>query len=391
MLGAGDHVALIKIVRHDFGVVEQREAKIEKLLRGGIDAAQKHSLISNVAKPHLQQFADGLGDKRRHLAGVVDVGVQREVDAALAGFLREPFEPMQHFILQKMLRNAHQAFGGQTNVFDIRNVHDRGHKGFELGDGHIRQITAGNDDVAHRRRLAQIIEHLLVAILLRNPESQLSYLRDVVANQIHARAMTTILRTSRKHFGENFCGIAMREPLDGPHVGFVQAVAAGFRMTRPFGIAIVEGGQHVAAHGIVPEIFLIHGVEHLRRDEDGHGGALFDVALHTLQKVLRQQRTENGLKFFQILDGVAALPERGFPFRGSDIFIAGEAAPIGLGERVFERIFEGLFATAHFPRGMPDGPRCFRFDHFHNLGRTKIPSKTETVFSGECGEKIPFT
>jgi hypothetical protein len=25
-----------------------------------------------------------------------------------------------------------------------------------------------------------------------------------------------------------------------------------------------------------------------------------------------------------------------------------------------------------------------------DLGRTKIPSKTEAVFSGECGKKIPF-
>jgi len=109
--------------------------------------------------------------------------------------------------------------------------------------------------------------------------------------------MAAVLRTRGKHLGENFCGIAMRESFDGPHVGFVQAVAAGFRMTRPFGIAIVESGQHIAAHGIVPEVFLIHGVEHLRRDEDGHGGALFDVALHAFQKVLRQQRTENGLEF----------------------------------------------------------------------------------------------
>ena len=148
----------------------------------------------------------------------------------------------------------------------------------------------------------------------------------------------------------------MCEPFDGPHVGFVQAVTAGFRMTRPFGITIVESGQHVAAHGIVPEIFLIHGVEHLRRDEDGHGGALFDVALHALQKILRQRRTENGPKFFQILDRVAALPERRFPLLGSHIFLAGEAPPIRLHERVVKRILEGLFAAPDFARGMPDRP-----------------------------------
>ena len=39
MLGVGNHVALIKIIRHDFCVVEKREAKIEKFLWGGVDAA----------------------------------------------------------------------------------------------------------------------------------------------------------------------------------------------------------------------------------------------------------------------------------------------------------------------------------------------------------------
>src|SRR6266404_4549672 len=389
MLGVGDYVALIKIVRHDFRVVEKREAKIEKVFRGGVDAAQKHSLISNVAKTHLQQFADGLGNQRRHLPRIIDVRVQREVDAALAGFLREPFEAAQDVILQEMLRNSHQAFGGQANVFDIRNVHDGGHKGFELRDGHIRQITAGNDDVAYRRRLAKIIEHLLVAILLRNLEAKLGHLRDVVANQVHARAMAAVLRTSGKHFGEYFCRIAMREPFDGPHVGFVQAVAAGFWMTRPFGVAIVEGRQHVATHGIVPEIFLIHGVEHLRRDEDGHGGALFDVALHALQKILRQQRTENGLEFSQILHGVAPLPERGFPFPGSNILVAWQATPIRLDERMFKRILEGLYAAPDFTRGMPDGARCFRFDHFHNpLAARRFPRKPKPSFRENAGRKL---
>src|SRR5882724_3737950 len=160
-----------------------------------------------------------------------------------------------------MLRNAHQAFSGQANVFDTLNVHDGGHKRFKLCDGHVRQITAGDYDVAHGRCLAEILEHLLVAILLRNLESQLSHLRDVVPDKVHPRAMAAILRTSRKHFGEYFCRIAMRESFDGPHVRVVQTVWAGFRMTGAFGIASVECGQDVTAERIVPESVLSQGVE----------------------------------------------------------------------------------------------------------------------------------
>src|SRR6266850_2082883 len=83
MRGVANHVALIKVVRHDLGVVKKRETKIEKLFWRGVDAAQEYSLISNVAKTNVEQFADGLGDQWRHLAGVIDVRVEREVDAAL--------------------------------------------------------------------------------------------------------------------------------------------------------------------------------------------------------------------------------------------------------------------------------------------------------------------
>src|SRR6267142_2195768 len=119
MLGVRDHVALIEVVRHDLGVVKKRETKIEKLFWRGVDAAQEYSLISNVVKTNVEQFADGLGDKWRHLAGVIHVRVEREVDAALVRFLRETREAGHYVILQEMLRNAHQAFGGQANVFDI--------------------------------------------------------------------------------------------------------------------------------------------------------------------------------------------------------------------------------------------------------------------------------
>src|SRR5215472_4360251 len=106
-----------------------------------------------------------------------------------------------------MLRNAHEAFGGEANVLDVGNVHERGDERLELRDGNVGDVAAGNDYVAHGRRLAQIVEHLLVAVFLGKLEAQLDDLGDVVADEVHARAVAAVLRTGGKHFGENFCGI----------------------------------------------------------------------------------------------------------------------------------------------------------------------------------------
>src|SRR5215467_8278726 len=267
-----------------------------------------------------------------------------------------------------MLRNSHEALGDQANVFDVGDVHERGHKGLELGDGHVGDIDAGDYDVAHGRRFAEVVEHLLVAVFLGKLKAKLDDLRDIVTHQIHARTVATVLRAGGKHFGKNFGRIAMREAFDGPHFGFVEAVAARFGMAGPVRVAIVEGWEHVTADGIVPEIFFVHGIKHLRRDEDGHGGALANVALHAFEQALREQRAEDRLDLFQIFYRVAALPESGFPFGGGDVLVARQAAPIRLDKFALQRIFERLLAGVDFAGGLPDGPGCLDVTHvFHDL------------------------
>src|SRR5258708_26316855 len=135
MLGIGDHVALVEVVRHYFCVIEQREAQIEKLLRTCVDAAQQHTLIAYIAESDFQKFPGGFGNQRRDLSRVVYVRVYGDVHAALARFLRQAFQSLHHFILQKVLRDAHQSLRRQANVANIWQVHQGRNKRLHLADG----------------------------------------------------------------------------------------------------------------------------------------------------------------------------------------------------------------------------------------------------------------
>jgi len=117
------------------------------------------------SKPAAGQQYDRNGEFHDHQVGseTTPQNAGGTADARFARFLREPFESVQHFICKKMLRNSHQALVARRMSLDIRNVHDATQTIRAARWAHS-QITAGNDDVAHRRRLAQIIEHLLVAI-----------------------------------------------------------------------------------------------------------------------------------------------------------------------------------------------------------------------------------
>ena len=50
VLGIGNHVAHVEVVRHDFGAIEQREAEFEQIFGVGVYAAQQHALVANVAE-----------------------------------------------------------------------------------------------------------------------------------------------------------------------------------------------------------------------------------------------------------------------------------------------------------------------------------------------------
>ncbi len=223
-------------------------------------------------------------------------------------------------------------------------------KRFQRGDGRVGDISATDDDVAHRWRDAEIIEHLLIAIFLRNLEFQLYHLGHVVANQVHARAVAAILRTSGEQLRKHLGGITMGQTFHGPHVGFVERVAAGLGMARPFRMTVIKRGEHVAAHRVVPQVLVVHGVQHVRRDEDRHRGALFDVALDAGHQRFGDQVAKNVFKFLEVLYRVATLPQRRFPLFLRDVLVARKAPPVRFNELALQRVAERLFAGVDFAR-----------------------------------------
>ncbi len=353
VLGVRDHVAHVEVVGHDRGVVEQAEAQVEELLRRGIGAPQQHALVAHVAEAHLEQLARRLSHQGRHLVGVVGVGVERQARAALARFLRQALQPLHHVVLQEVLRDAHQALGGQADVADVGDLEQGGDEGFQELYRKVRDVAARDHHVAHRRGLAQVVENLLVAFLLRGLEAQLRDLRHVVAHQVHARAMPAVLRAGLQHFGQDLGGVAVGEALHHPHVGLVKAVAAGVGVARPLRVPVVEGGQHVAPDRVFPEVFF-HGVDHLGRDQHRHRGSLLDVLVDVLRQVVGQQGTHHLLELLQVLDGVLALPKSALPLGLRDVLPTGEAAPVRLRERFLERVLERLVPGSHVSRGLPD-------------------------------------
>ena len=55
VLGIGDHVAHIEIVRRDVAVIDELEAEIQQRILRVIDSAQEHSLVAHVAKSHTSE------------------------------------------------------------------------------------------------------------------------------------------------------------------------------------------------------------------------------------------------------------------------------------------------------------------------------------------------
>ena len=178
---------------------------------------------------------------------------------------------------------------------------------------HVGHVAAADDHVAHLRGLAQVVEHRVPAVVLLHLELVLEDLQGVVADEVHPRAVTAVLRARRDQLGEHLRRVAVRQALDRPHVGLVQRVAARQRVARPLRLALGVGGRHVPPHGVGVQVGLDHRVDHLRRDQHRHRRALLLVALDVRVQLVGQEVTERRLELLEVLDRVGALPLGGLP------------------------------------------------------------------------------
>ena len=137
MLRVWDHIAHIEVVRHDLGMIDQHEAELEQILCGGVDSAEEHPLVADIAESNLEQLARDAADEGGDLLGVVDVRVQREVDPLRHRLARQPLESFQHAVLQEMLRQSGHPLARQPDIPDVRDIDQRTHERLKAGNGEI--------------------------------------------------------------------------------------------------------------------------------------------------------------------------------------------------------------------------------------------------------------
>ena len=250
--------------------------------------------------------------------------------------------PAQDLGLEEVLGQAHQALGGQADVADVVDVEQGRDELLQHPDRQVGHVAAGHDHVAHARGAAQVVEDLLVAGGLLDLELVLGHLGGGVADQVHAGAVAAVLGAGGQQLGQDLGRVAVGQALDRPHVGLVQAVAGRQRVAGPLGVAVVEGGQHVAAHRVGPEVPLVHGVEHLGREQHRHGGPLGLVLLDRVEQVGREQVAEDGHQLAQVLDRMGPLPLGRLPLGAGDVAEAGQPGPVGLDPLPLERVGERL-------------------------------------------------
>jgi hypothetical protein len=92
------------------------------------------------------------------------------------------------------------------------------------------------------------------------------------------------------------------------------------------------GREHVAPHGVVAEVALVHGVQHVRRNEQRHRRVDLLVALDVVGELVREIRAEDVLELPDVLHRVCELPGARLPLLAHDLAEAGQPPPIGLGE-----------------------------------------------------------
>jgi hypothetical protein len=152
---------------------------------------------------------------------MVDVGVDGDVDAALPRRPGHPFARLEDVGLEEVLRDAHQPLRGQTDVPDVLDLEESDHEVLQPADRHVGHIAAGDDDVPHRGRAAEVVEHVLPPFVLLLLEPILQDLGRVVADQVHAGAVPAVLGTGGQELGQDLRRVAVGQALHGPHVGLV--------------------------------------------------------------------------------------------------------------------------------------------------------------------------
>ena len=259
-------------------------------------------------------------------------------ERARAGHARHALDDL---VLQPVLRQPHQRLGGQPDVADVLDLQHLGEEVLEPSPRHVGDVTAGDHDVTHDGRTAQVVEHLGVAVDRLAEELQLVDGRRGVADEVHPGAVAAVLRAGRQQLGEHLGGVAVGEALGRPHVVLVQRVAAGVGVRGPVGATVGEHRDHV-----VPDRVGVERVGQRPGPAGGSWGAIVFiicggtsidivarsrlVALEVGVEALVDEVTEQRAQLPDVLDAVRPLPLGALPLRGGDVLPAGEAGPVGL-------------------------------------------------------------
>ena len=89
------------------------------------------------------------------------------------GRVAEPLHACDDVVLQPVLGEPHEGLGREPDVADVLDLEQPGDEGLEVLPRHVGDVAAGDDDVAHARRTAQVVDHLVLAVHRLQVELQL--------------------------------------------------------------------------------------------------------------------------------------------------------------------------------------------------------------------------
>jgi len=218
--------------------------------------------------------------------------------------------------------------------------------------GRLAMSPARDHHVPDHRGPAKVLEDQLQPLALLEMEATLLDVGHVVADQVHPGAVPAVLGARGQQFGQHLGGVPVRQPFDGPHVRFVQAVPLGLGMVGPDRMPVGLGGQHVQADRILPQVVGVHAVDHLRRDQHRHGPLPLDVRGEAVQQPFRSPVAPHLGQLAQVLHRILALPQGAFPVLPGHRAVARPAGPIRLDELAAGRVGVGLSDQGAFRGGL---------------------------------------